>query len=88
MRVETIKCDLCNKEKGEANHWWSVWYDNGASPRSYIVAPLCWTGVGDPTQKKLDICSESCLNVAEQRIRDGKDPVQRINKDTAGPANG
>ena len=74
MRVESIKCDVCGKIKGEANKWIEiiVGYDppflSVGFPEQNLPAGVRLTG------QYMDICSDTCLQVelgkALTKIRD------------------
>ncbi len=55
MVVETFKCDICGKVKGEENHWFCAtgqftpdaqvvigsWHSRGKFPEPHLVRHLC-----------------------------------------------
>jgi hypothetical protein len=54
MKVDTYKCDVCGRIKGETNHWFRI--DTGVSGLELNA----W-GVIPPTPTSVDLCSDQCV---------------------------
>lgn len=54
MKVETYKCDVCGKQKGDVNHWWLVWM----TPFAFTVRP--W-GDDQVERTSIHLCGNECV---------------------------
>jgi hypothetical protein len=54
MKVDTYKCDVCGRIKGENNHWFRI--DTGPSGLELNA----W-GVMPATVNSVDLCSDQCV---------------------------
>ncbi len=60
MRVDTFKCDVCGKMKGEGNHWFRMEMGDAG-------IKMCPWGVMKLTQTSVDLCSDQCVLTMVQK---------------------
>jgi hypothetical protein len=60
MRVDTFKCDVCGKMKGDGNHWFRI----EAADAGMKMAP--W-GKLKPSPTSVDLCSDQCVLTQVQK---------------------
>lgn len=60
MKIETIKCDECGREKAEANHWQQIWVET--SEGSYVRITLGVHPIGQLRYESRDLCGEQCFH--------------------------
>lgn len=79
-KIETICCDNCGKQKGENNHWWSIWANS--KTKSMFITPfgnnvniMNYMGKDDG-MIRLDACGLECCNKLEEKIKEGKNPLK------------
>ncbi len=65
MRVETYKCDVCGRVKGENNHWFRVCT---AGPGLELHA---WGTIAS-TETTVDLCSDECVVKTVQHWLNGQ----------------
>jgi hypothetical protein len=60
MRVDTFKCDVCGKMKGEGNHWFRLEMGDAGMK-------MCPWGVMKLTGSSVDLCSDQCVLTMVQK---------------------
>lgn len=55
MRVETVKCDVCGRQKQETNHWYQMLI------RQDEMAIYCFGKVPETREDVIDLCGSECV---------------------------
>jgi hypothetical protein len=60
MKIDSFKCDSCNRQKGETNNWYKFRsYPDTGNGTEFIVNPFHSEGTDYPNTKHL--CSDACV---------------------------
>jgi len=65
MKIDTYKCDVCGKQKGDVNHWWVLW-TRGKNPTFQIALELrTWNEESLKgavwADKHFHLCGQECV---------------------------
>lgn len=74
MKVETFKCDVCGKVKGEANHWWKLAFMDEGRPH-LVLLPMA--DKYEPTGS-IHLCGESCVQRKVSEFMSGLPRIPEI----------
>jgi hypothetical protein len=72
-QIKTISCDNCGKQKGEANHWWSI--EANIHTKSMFIHPFDELQLKIPDHIELSACGLECLGILESKIKEGRNPL-------------
>jgi hypothetical protein len=68
----SFNCDICEKKKGEANHWWMVLlgdvpcYDEGQPASRFTLLP--WNAAECRNPEMYHLCGQGCAMKAMERF--------------------
>lgn len=59
MKVETYKCDICGKQKGEVNHWlYALLAEDEMKIRKFPLHPKNYGGI---PPEAIHLCGAECV---------------------------
>jgi hypothetical protein len=80
-KIITISCDNCAILKQETNHWWAI--EANIDRKVMLIHPyLSGTVINavDINFIEITACGEACLEVLESKIRNGVNPLKKVNE--------
>lgn len=61
MKLNTYKCDVCQKLKGEVNHWWIISQGQNERGGTFIVEPWAYATPEAIEQADYHVCGQEHL---------------------------